>query len=72
MDNTQVKIFIDNGTTPSILPLSTYNKYPILQKYPRMKSHTPIHTGGGMIVSFLDRNTFEIRQSNHPNQNTSL
>ena len=51
MDNTQVQIFIDNGATPSILPLSVYNKYPILQKYPRTESHTPIHTGGGMIES---------------------
>ena len=44
MDNTQVEIFMDNGIIPSILPLSIYNKYPILQKYPRMESHTPIHT----------------------------
>ena len=51
MDNTQVEIFIDNGAIPSILPLSIYNKYPILQKYPRTESHTPIHTGGGMIES---------------------
>ena len=51
MDNTQVEIFIDNGATPSILPLNVYNKYPLLQKYPKMESHTPIHTGGGMIVS---------------------
>ena len=51
MDNTQVEIFIGNGAMPSILPLSIYNKYPILQKYPRMKSHTPTHTGGGMIDS---------------------
>ena len=51
MDNTQVEIFIDNGATPSILPLSIYNKYQILQKYLRMESHTPIHTGGGMIES---------------------
>ena len=43
MDNTQVEIFINNGATPSILPLSIYNKYPILPKYPRMESHTPIH-----------------------------
>ena len=28
-----------------------YNKYPILQKYPKTKSYTPIHTGGGMIES---------------------
>ena len=51
MDNTQVEIFIDNGATPSILPLNVYNKYPILQKYPKMENHTPIHTGGGMIES---------------------
>ena len=51
MDNTQVEIFIDNGAMPSILPLSVYNKYPILQKYPKTESHTPIHTEGGMIES---------------------
>ena len=51
IDNTQVEIFIDNGTTPSILPFNMYNKYPMLQKYPKMESHTPIHTGGGMIES---------------------
>ena len=51
MDNTKVQIFIDNGATPSILPLSVYNKYPILQKYPKTESHTPIHTGEGMIES---------------------
>ena len=51
MDNTQVEIFIDNGATPSILLLNIYNKYPILQKYPKTESHTPIHTGGGMIES---------------------
>ena len=28
-----------------------YNKHPILQEYPKMESHTPIHTGGGMIES---------------------
>ena len=50
MDNTQVEIFIDNGATPSILPLNVY-KYPILQKYPKMEIHTPIHTGVGMIES---------------------
>ena len=53
MDNTQVEIFIDNGATPSILPLNVYNKYPILQKYPKMESHTSIHTGGNMIESHL-------------------
>ena len=51
MDNIQVQIFIDNGATPFILPLSIYNRYHILQKYPKTESHTPIHTGGGMIES---------------------
>ena len=51
MDDTHVQIFIDNGATPSILPLSIYNKYPILQKYPKTESYTPIHTGGVMIES---------------------
>ena len=43
MDETQVQIFIDIGATPSILPLSTYNKYPLLRMYPK--------TGGSMIES---------------------
>ena len=38
MDNTQIKIFIDNGAMPSILPFSIYNKYPILQTNPRMEA----------------------------------
>ena len=51
MDNTQVEIFIDNGATPSILPLNVYNKHPILQRYPKTESHNHIHTAGGMIES---------------------
>ena len=51
MDNTQVEIFIDSEATPSILPLNVYNKHPILQRYPKTESHTPIHTRGGMIES---------------------
>ena len=51
MDDTQVQIFIDNGATPSFLPLNICNKYPILQKYPKTENYTPIHTGGGMIES---------------------
>ena len=51
MDVTPIKVFIDNGATPSILPLSTYKKHPILQKYPTTKSTTPFHTGGGTIKS---------------------
>ena len=67
MDNTQVEIFIDNGATPSILPLNMYDKYPILQKYPKPESHTPIHRRGHDRVPFLDRDTFEIRESNNSN-----
>ena len=37
--------------TPSILPLCTYNKFPILHTYPKTESNTPIHTGGGLITS---------------------
>ena len=51
MDDTPIQVFIDNGATPSILPLSTYNKHPVLQKYSKTKSTTPIHTGGGTIES---------------------
>ena len=29
MDNTPIQVFIDNGATPSILPISTYNKHPL-------------------------------------------
>ena len=55
MDETQVQIFIDNGAMPSILPLSKYNKFPLLRMYPKTESNTPIHTGGGMIESHFWR-----------------
>ena len=51
MDDTPIQVFIDNGATLSILLISTYNKHPVLQKYPKTKSTTPIHTGGGTIES---------------------
>ena len=51
MNDTPIEIFIDNGATPSILPLCTYNKFPILHTYPETESNTPIHTGGGLITS---------------------
>ena len=51
MNDTPIKIFIDNGATPSILPLHTYNKCPILHTDPKTESNTPIHTGGGLIKS---------------------
>ena len=51
MNDTPIEIFIDNGATPYILPLHTYNKFPILHTYPKTESNTPIHTGGGMITS---------------------
>ena len=51
MDDTPIQVFTGNGATPSILPLSTYNKHPMLWKYPTTKSTTPIHTGGDTIES---------------------
>ena len=69
MDDTPIQVFIDNGTTPSIPPLSTYKKHSILQKYPTTKSTTPIHTGGSTIESHfwielplkLDNQTIQIK-----------
>ena len=69
MNDTPIEIFIDNGATPSILPLHTYNKFPILHMYPRTESNTPIHTGGGLIKSHfwleislkLDHQTIQIK-----------
>ena len=84
MDDTPIQVFIDNGATPSILPLSTYNKHPILQKYLTTKSTTPIHTGGGTIKSHfwielplkLDNLTIQIKvfdyDSECPYDRTSL
>ena len=51
MNNTPIEIFIDNGTTPSILTLRTHNKFPILHTYLKTESNTPIHTEGGLITS---------------------
>ena len=51
MNDSPIEIFIDNGATPSILSLCTYNKFPILHTYPKTESNTPIHTGGGLITS---------------------
>ena len=51
MNDTHIEIFIDNGATPSILPLRTYDKFPILHTYPKTESNTPIHTERGMITS---------------------
>ena len=69
MDDTPKQVFIDNGATPSILPLCTYKKHPIPQKYPKTKNTTPIHTGGGTIKSHfwielplkLDNQTIQIK-----------
>ena len=69
MNNTPVEIFIDNGATPPILPLHTYNKFLILHTYPKKESNTPIHTGGGLIKSHfwleislkLDHQTIQIK-----------
>ena len=49
MNDTPIEIFIDNSATPSILPLHTYNKFPILHTYPKTKSNIPIHTGRDLL-----------------------
>ena len=41
MNDTPIKIFIDNGATPSILPLCTYNKFPIYTHIPKQKVILP-------------------------------
>ena len=51
MNDTPIEIFIDNSATHSILPLHTYNKFPILHTYPKTESNITIHTGGGLITS---------------------
>ena len=69
MNDKPIKIFIDNGATPSILPLHIYNKFPILHMYPRTESNTPVHTGGGLVKSNfwleillkLDHQTIQIK-----------
>ena len=69
MNDTPVEISIDNGATPSILLLHTYNKFLILHTYPRTESNTPIHTGGDLIKSHfwleiplkLDHQTIQIK-----------
>ena len=69
MTDTPIETFIDNGATLSILPLCTYNKFPILYTYPRTESYTPIHTGGSLIKSHfwlkiplkLDHQTIQIK-----------
>ena len=53
MDDTPIQVFIDNRATPFILLLSTYNKHPVLQKYPKTKSTTPIHSESGTIESHV-------------------
>ena len=51
MNDTPNEIFIDNGATPSILPMRTSNKFLILHTYPKTESNIPIHTGGDLITS---------------------
>ena len=69
MNDIPVEIFTDNGATPSILPLHTSNRFPILHTYPKTESNMPIHTEGGLIKSHfwleillkLDHQTIQIK-----------
>ena len=58
--DTPIGIFIDNGTTPSILPLCTYNKFPILHTYPKTESNTPIHARSKGLVQINNSKHFPI------------
>ena len=54
MNDTPIEIFIDNGATPSILPLHTYNKFPILHAYPKTKKqHSYTYRRRTDHISFL-------------------
>ena len=72
MNDTHIKIFIDNGGTPSILPLQTYNRFPILHTYPRTESNTPIHRGRGLIKSHFGLNTASIRSPDNSDKSISV
>ena len=73
MNDTPIKIFIDNGATPSILPLRTYNKFPILHTYPKTESNTPYtHRRRHDHITFLARNTTKITTSNNSDQSISV
>ena len=67
MNDTPIEISIDNGATPSILPLCTYNKFPILHTYPKTESNTPIHTYY-TYIPLLAGNTTKITTSNNTDQ----
>ena len=41
MNDTPIEIFIDNRATPSILPLHTYNRFPIYIRIPEQKVILP-------------------------------
>ena len=53
MNDTPIEIFIDNGATPSILPLRIYNKFPILHTYPKTKQHSYTHRRRHDHITFL-------------------
>ena len=73
MNDTSIKIFIDNGATPSILPLHTYNKFPILHTYPRTESNTPnTYRRRFNQISHLARNTIKIGPSDNSDKRFSV
>ena len=49
MDDTPVQVFIDNGATPSILSLSTYNKHPILKSTQKQRVLHPSTQGEAQL-----------------------
>ena len=71
MNDTPIEIFIDNGATPSILPLCTYNKFPILHIYPKTESNIHIHAGGGLITSHFWLE-IPLKSQHHNNSDQSI
>ena len=68
MDGTPVQVFIDNGAMPSILLISTYNKHPVLQRYPKTKNnHTHSYQRWYNRVPLLDRITIKIEKPSNSN-----
>ena len=71
IDDSPIQVFIDNGATPFILPLSTYRKH--TTKIPKNKKYySHPYRRWYNQVALLDRTTIKIRKSDHPNQSLSL
>ena len=69
MDDTSIQVFINNGATPSILPMRTFNKHLVLQKYPKQEAP---HLFIQEVVQFLDRTTTKIGKPSNSDQSLDM